>query len=45
MRSEEEKKRIRQQMKDSLKKDFAQVKEDIKKDLPKKKYGRGTFGK
>jgi hypothetical protein len=45
MRTEEEKKRIKQQAKTDLKKDFIEDKEPVKKDPPKKKYGCGTFGK
>lgn len=45
MRTEEEKKRIRQHMKIDLKKDFTEDKEPVKKDPTKKKYGKGTFGK
>lgn len=44
MRSEEEKKRIRDQSLKDLKRDFAIGKKPKKKDLPKK-YGRGEFGR
>lgn len=45
MRSEEEKKRIRQQANAALKKDFTREKKTVKQDPTKKKFGTGGFGK
>jgi len=45
MRTEEEKKKLKQRAKACLKKEFIEDKEPVKKDPPRKKYGCGTFGK
>jgi hypothetical protein len=45
MRSEEEKKRIRQMANDALKKDFIKDNKPVKQDPPKKKFGTGGFGR